>query len=72
MAEDNMTLGYLMGQEGNNNGGFGGGMWEGIWGIILLAMVLGWGNGGFGGFGGGASGALTRAELYDGPADPDL
>ena len=72
MAEDNMTLGYLMGQEGNNNGGFGGGMWEGIWGIILLAMVLGWGNGGFGGFGGGASGALTRAELYDGFATQNI
>ena len=72
MAEDNMTLGYLMGQEGNNNGGFGGGMWEGIWGIVLLAMVLGWGNGGFGGFGGGASGALTRAELYDGFATQNI
>lgn len=74
MAEDNMTLGYLMGQEGNNNnGGFGGGMWEGIWGIVLLAMVLGWGNGGFGGFGGGGfNGALTRAELYDGFATQNI
>ena len=74
MAEDNMTLGYLMGQEGNSNsGGFGGGMWEGIWGIVLLAMVLGWGNGGFGGFGGGgANGAITRAELYDGFATQNI
>ena len=75
MAEDNMTLGYLMGQEGNsNNGGFGGGMWEGIWGIVLLAMVLGWGNNGFGGFGGGggAQGAVTRAELYDGFATQNI
>jgi hypothetical protein len=74
MAEDNMTLGYLMGQEGNSNsGGFGGGMWEGIWGIVLLAMVLGWGNGGFGGFGGGgAQGAVTRAELYDGFATQNI
>lgn len=67
MAEDNMTLGYLMGQEGNNNngGGFLGG--EGIWAIILFAMIFGYGgNGGFGGFGGGFNGALTRAELYDG------
>lgn len=64
MAEDNMTLGYLMGQEGNNNGGgFLGG--EGIWAIILFAMIFGYGgNGGFGGYGG--NGALTRAELYDG------
>ncbi len=66
MAEDNMTLGYLMGQEGSNNnggGGFLGG--EGIWAIILFAMIFGYGgNGGFGGYGG--NGALTRAELYDG------
>ena len=56
---------------GNNNGGFGG-MWgDGLWAIIILAM-LGFGGygygGGFGGFGGGVglNGALTRAELYDG------
>lgn len=69
-----LSLGYMMGQsEGNNNGGFGGGMWEGIWGIVLLAMVLGWGNGGFGGFGGGGfNGALTRAELYDGFATQNI
>lgn len=71
MADNNdFAMGYAMGQDsgGSNNGGFGGGMWEGIWGIVLLAMVLGWGNNGFGGFGGGggANGALTRAELYDG------
>ena len=67
MAEDNMTLGYLMGQEGNNSGGFGGSFGEGLWAIIILAM-LGFGNGGWGGGfgGGGMNGALTRAELYDG------
>ena len=67
MAEDNMTLGYLMGQEGNNGGGFGGSFGEGLWAIIILAM-LGFGNGGWGGGfgGGGMNGALTRAELYDG------
>lgn len=64
MAEDNMTLGYLMGQEGNNNGvGFMNS--EGLWIIVILAM-LGFGNGGFGGGGYGGNGALTRAELYDG------
>ena len=65
--------GYSLGRsEGscNNGGGFGG-MWgDGLWAIIILAM-LGFGNGwggGFGGFGGGGfvNGALTRAELYDG------
>ena len=75
MAENDFAMGYAMGQDssGSNGGGFGGGMWEGIWGIVLLAMVLGWGNGGFGGFGGGgASGALTRAELYDGFATQNI
>lgn len=64
MAEDNMTLGYLMGQEGNNNGG-GFMNSEGLWIIVILAM-LGFGNGGFGGGGYGGNGAMTRAELYDG------
>ena len=70
MAENDFAMGYAMGQDsgGSNGGGFGGG----IWGIVLLAMVLGWGNGGFGGFGGGASGALTRAELYDGFATQNI
>lgn len=66
-----LSLGYMMGQSEGNNGGFGG--WgDGIWAIIILAMLGfggGWG-GGFGGFGGGwggmMNGALTRAELYDG------
>lgn len=79
MADSNnsgdLSLGYMMGQSdgGNNSGGFGNGF-DGIWGIILLAMVLGYGGGGFGfgGFGGGASGALTRAELYDGFATQNI
>lgn len=69
MAEnDGMTMGYLMGQSENNNGsGFGGMFGEGLWAIIILAM-LGFGGGcGMGGMGGGyMNGALTRAELYDG------
>jgi len=64
--------GYSLGRsEGscNNGGGFGG-MWgDGLWAIIILAMLgFGGGWGGFGGSGGGGfvNGALTRAELYDG------
>lgn len=54
MGEDNMTLGYLMGQESNKNsdGLFGGG--DGWLGLIVLVALLGGGfGGGFGGFGGG-------------------
>ena len=60
---------------GNNNGGFGG-MWgDGLWAIIILAM-LGFGNygggWGVGGGGYGLNGALTRAELYDGFATQNI
>lgn len=68
MAEDNgMTMGYLMGQSDNKSGGgFGGMFGEGLWAIIILAM-LGFG-GGFGGFGGGAGlqGMVTRADINEG------
>ena len=67
-----LSLGYMMGQsESGSNGGFGGMFGEGLWAIIILAM-LGFGGYGFGGgFGGGGfvNGALTRAELYDGFAN---
>ena len=79
---DDFGMGYALGQDSNNgnsccnNGGFGG-MWgEGIWAVIILGMIFGWGRGGFGGFGGGwgdglgwgfnsaaGQGALTRADL---------
>lgn len=51
MAEDGgFAMGYALGQDsGGGNGGWGD--LGGIWGIILLAMILGWGNGGIGGGG---------------------
>ncbi len=70
--DNDFATGYALGSDsGNNNcsGGFGGGAWEGIWGIIILAMVFGWGGfgGGMGGLGGinspAGQGALTRADL---------
>ena len=36
-----------------NDDGFGGG--NGAWWIIILALLFGWGNGGFGGYGGGGA-----------------
>lgn len=58
MAEGNdFGMGYAMGMDSNRSGGgfFGG---EGLWAIIILAM-LGFGGRGFGGFGGGGG-------MYDG------
>lgn len=65
MGEDNMTLGYLMGQESNNNrndGLFGGG--DGWLGLILFAAILGGGFGNGGGlFGGGGNGIQSGFAL---------
>ena len=68
---DDFATGYALGSDsGNNNGSFGGMFGEGLWAIIILAM-LGFGNGGWGGFGGGANGAglqgiATRADINEG------
>ena len=64
---DDFAMGYAMGQDnngGNCNGNdwFGGG---GIWGLLILALLFGWGGFG-GGFGGGGNGALTRAAVAEG------
>lgn len=74
MAENgggnDMALGYMLGQDGNGGGGFGGGFGDGWLGLILFAMIFGWGrggNGGFGGFGGGGNdcgcGCATQADV---------
>lgn len=59
--DDNFSLGYALGQDGNggNNGGWGDGC--GWWTIILFALIFGWGRGGygFGGFGGGNGGGVS-------------
>ena len=64
--DDGFATGFLAGQDSGGGGGLGG-FGDGWLGLILFAMIFGWGGGGFGygGFGGGG-GALTRAELYDG------
>lgn len=68
---DDFAMGYAMGQDNNNGGNgndwFGGG---GIWGLLILALLFGWGGAGVGGFGGGGGGGLggvaTRAAVADG------
>lgn len=73
-----LLTGFLAGQgDGNNkNGSFFGN--EGLWAVIILAIIFGWGRNGFGGGGsdasttipymmamgsGAAQGGLTRADL---------
>ena len=72
--DNDFATGYALGSDsnGNCNNGFGGGAWEGLWGIIILAMVFGWGRGGFGfgGYGGGSDtpgvqGLATRADVNE-------
>lgn len=69
MAENSgdLSLGYMMGQSEGNNGGFGG-MGDGWLGLILFAMIFGWGRGGFGGggFGGGGGGCGCEAAVSSG------
>lgn len=59
MGNDLLT-GFLAGQSDNNNGnnGNGGGFFgnEGLWAVIILAIIFGWGNNG-NGFGGRNSGS---------------
>lgn len=61
MAEDNgFAMGYALGQDsggGARNDGFGGNFGEGLWAVIILAILFGRGGfGGLGGFGGGFGG----------------
>lgn len=72
MAENSgdLSLGYMMGQSdsgGGNSGGLGG-FGDGWLGLILFAMIFGWGGNGFGGgFGGGGRGGgypcATQADV---------
>lgn len=69
LAEDSgFAMGYALGQDSGNNcnsGGMFGGGSDGWWGIILLALLFGWGgNGGFGGRSNGA--CATQADLAAG------
>ena len=66
--DDGFATGFLAGQDsgGNNNGGMFGN--DGWWGIILLALLFGWGgNRGFGGGGGSGCGCnspcATQADV---------
>lgn len=55
---DDFATGYLAGQDGgNNNGGFFGN--EGLWAVIILAIIFGWGN-----YGNGRNGSDNGMASY--------
>ena len=64
MADD-FGMGYALGSDsnsgGNSGGGFGGSWSEGLWAVIILALLFG--RGGFGGFGGGGIGGGGGCDL---------
>lgn len=62
MADD-FGMGYALGQDGGNGGGLGGTFGEGLWAVIILAMIFG--RNGFGGLGGNNEGAgwATQADV---------
>ena len=49
--DNDFATGYALGSDSNGNGN--NGLWggDGLWAIIIFAMIFGWGRGGFG-FGG--------------------
>lgn len=68
MADSNsgdLSLGYMMGQSdnGGSNGGWGG-FGEGIWAVIILAILFG--QGGFGGGGGNVSSGFAWQGIDSG------
>lgn len=69
---DDFAMGYALGQDNNNSRGNGNDWFGGcgIWGLLILALLFGWGGGGLGGFGGlgggGGNGAFTRAAVAEG------
>ncbi len=60
--DDGFATGFLAGQDSGGNGGGWGGFGEGIWAVIILAMLFG-NNGGFGGWGGGGGNCATQADV---------
>lgn len=59
---DDFATGYAVGQDSNNDGGFGGsGSW--VW-ILVIFALLAWGGNGFGGgFGGGGTGSEVQRSF---------
>lgn len=61
---DNSTPFYM--PVAPSNGNSGNGFWngDGIWAVIIFALIFGWGGNGFGGFGGGSAQNYTLASDF--------
>lgn len=67
MADNSSDLfaGYAMGQSEGGRDSFGGSFGEGLWAVIILAILFG--RGGFGGFGGsGSDGGVSAGFAWQG------
>lgn len=64
---DDFATGYMAGQDsGGGNGGWGG-FGEGIWAVVIIALLFGRnGIGGFGGFGGGGGDGVSAGFAWQG------
>ena len=62
-----LSLGYMMGQSEGNSGGSWGNFGEGLWAVIILAILFGRGGfGGFGGLGGGNGDGVSAGFAWQG------
>lgn len=64
---DDFASGYVLGADSGNSNNGGGSFLngDGIWTILLFAMIFGWNGRGFGGFGGGGEGGVPCATQAD-------
>ena len=64
---NNSTPFYMPVQPSNGNGNNGNGFWngDGIWAVIIFALIFGWGGNGIGGFGGGQGSAVNYTLASD-------
>lgn len=63
---DDFATGYMAGQDSGGNGGWGG-FGEGIWAVVIIALLFGRGNFGGGGlFGGGGGDGVSAGFAWQG------
>lgn len=64
---NNSTPFYMPVQPSNGNGNNGNGFWngDGIWAVIIFALIFGWGGNGIGGFGGGQGSVVNYTLASD-------